>query len=104
VEKLLPSLHTAGYSDIYAAGPGKRHGCMIAYSNKLFEPLQQSVVEYDTGTVAVYHASKDQDHKGCSRSTRNIGLITGLRRRDQPTDGYIVATTHLFWHPASVVL
>jgi len=31
--------------------------------------------------------------------TRNIGLLVALQSRDQESEGLIVATTHLFWHP-----
>jgi RNA exonuclease NGL2 len=43
--------------------------------------------------------------RGSSRRTKNIALIVALRRKsttrsnNRDVAGYIVATTHLFWHP-----
>ncbi|KAI5980382.1 hypothetical protein EDC04DRAFT_2863044, partial [Pisolithus marmoratus] len=35
-----------------------------------------------------------------SHRTKNIGLLVALERVGTDRTGYIVATTHLFWHPA----
>ena len=35
---------------------------------------------------------------GSSFLTRNIGLLVALKRVNSD-EGFIVATTHLFWHP-----
>jgi RNA exonuclease NGL2 len=98
LDKLLPALHHASYAELYAAGQGKRHGCMIVYRNSLFEEAGHVVIEYDE--LDVRQARDDRQRKGSSRRTKNIGLIVGLRQRGQPSRGYVVATTHLFWHPA----
>ena len=36
---------------------------------------------------------------GNTFKTRNIGLLVALQSLDQESEGFIVATTHLFWHP-----
>jgi RNA exonuclease NGL2 len=98
LEKLLPSLHSASYAETYAAGPGKRHGCMIVYRDAVFEKIEQETIYYDD--LDVRPAGDKHERKGSSRRTKNIGLIVGIRRRDQPDHGYVIATTHLFWHPS----
>jgi len=44
LEKLLPPLHTASYAETYAAGPDKRHGCMIVYRDTIFEKIKHTTV------------------------------------------------------------
>ena len=34
--------------------------------------------------------------------TKNIANVVTLERPGQPGEGFIVTTTHLFWHPSSV--
>ena len=40
--------------------------------------------------------------RGMTRTTRNIGFIVALRNTNNQASGYIVATTHLFWHPVYI--
>lgn len=98
-EKLLPTLHAAGYQETFAAGPGKRHGCMIAYRDSLFQMTEYSMIEYDNLAM---REDGEGGCKGSSRLTRNIALIGALASRKDDQQGYLVATTHLFWHPALV--
>lgn len=88
LEKLLPVLDKAGYDHSYAAGPRKKHGCCIAWRRRAFSKVASKVLYYD-------------DEPGLSFRTRNIAHIVALRRTDTE-DGVIVATTHLFWHPAYI--
>ncbi|VDC01850.1 unnamed protein product [Peniophora sp. CBMAI 1063] len=88
LEKLLPVLDKAGYDHSYAAGPRKKHGCCIAWRRSIFSKVASKVLYYD-------------DEPGLSFRTRNIAHIVALRRTDSE-DGVIVATTHLFWHPAYI--
>ncbi|GJJ09514.1 hypothetical protein Clacol_003737 [Clathrus columnatus] len=92
-------LESASYTHIYASGPGKLHGCMIAYSIDLFEELAHAVAFYDD--LSIWEGAADR--KGLTRLTKNIGLIVGLKRRGSST-GFIIATTHLFWHPRQSLL
>ena len=98
LNKLLPPLHRASYKEVYAAGQGKRHGCMIVYRSSYFEKVCHIVIEFDE--LDVRQVGTDRQRRGSSRRTKNIGLIVGLRQRDQPSCGCVVVTTHLFWHPS----
>ncbi|KAF9452686.1 Endonuclease/exonuclease/phosphatase [Macrolepiota fuliginosa MF-IS2] len=97
LEKVLPILDQAGYLHRYAAGRRKKHGCLIAFKRKLFEQVHERVVFYDEQPIRDVEDERAQ--RGHSFNTRNIGLILALRFRDDPSNGIIVATTHLFWHP-----
>ena len=88
LEKLLPVLDKAGYDHSYASGPRKKHGCCIAWRRSAFSKAASKVLYYD-------------DEPGLSFRTRNIAHIVALRRADSE-EGVIVATTHLFWHPAYI--
>ncbi|KZV77045.1 Endonuclease/exonuclease/phosphatase [Peniophora sp. CONT] len=88
LEKLLPVLDKAGYDHSYASGPRKKHGCCIAWRRNAFSKVDSKVLYYD-------------DEPGLSFRTRNIAHIVALRRVDSE-DGIVVATTHLFWHPAYI--
>jgi len=70
---------------------------MIVYRDTIFEKIKHTTVYYDD--LCVREAEDERQRKGSSRRTNNIGLIVGLRHRGQPDRGYVVATTHLFWHP-----
>ncbi|KAG7450417.1 uncharacterized protein BT62DRAFT_510838 [Guyanagaster necrorhizus] len=97
LEKVLPVLDTASYSHHYAAGPNKKHGCLIAFKNSLYSKVGDRKVEYDNETVR-----DDVDgpgRKGASFRTKNIGSIVALESTTDENRGVIVATTHLFWHP-----
>jgi len=98
LEKLVPMLERAGYSSTYASGVGKKHGCLIAYRASRFEKVAHKVIAYDK----LSRRQNDQgDVKlGLSRTTNNIGSIAALRDLSTDSAGFIVATTHLFWHPA----
>lgn len=70
---------------------------MIAYLTSLYEEVGHSTVFYDD--LWVNEGLKDHDgRKEQTRLTKNIGLVAGLRRLNSST-GFIIATTHLFWHP-----
>ncbi|KAJ3568797.1 hypothetical protein NP233_g5472 [Leucocoprinus birnbaumii] len=97
LDKVLPMLDQAGYSHRYAAGRGKKHGCLIAFKRKLLEQVHERLIYYDEQPIR--DAKDERARCGHSFKTRNIGLILALRFRDDPDNGVIVATTHLFWHP-----
>lgn len=66
----------------------------------LFENVSESVVHYDEVDLNQYLPStSDQPRFATTRVTKNIGLIVALARKDDPSIGCIVATTHMFWHP-----
>ncbi|KAG2366628.1 endonuclease exonuclease phosphatase [Suillus spraguei] len=99
IEKLSPVLEQAGYCSTYATGSGKQHGCLIAYKRNKYNRLDELVIEYDKQEVR-----EDSSHPaariGSSRVTRNIGFVVALAEAGADHQGVIVATTHLFWHPA----
>ncbi|KAG9314440.1 Endonuclease/exonuclease/phosphatase [Chiua virens] len=102
LDKLLPVLDLAEYAYSYASGPGKLHGCLISYKNTLFQNVHETKIEYDNLEV---HSNPDintQTRIGSSHRTKNIANIVALRciGPESQVQGYIVATTHLFWHPA----
>lgn len=99
-EKLFPQLEKAGYAWVYAAGPRKKHGCLVAYRNDTYQCARQKVVAYDDQEVRM--EGDEQARRGSSFRTKNIGSLVALRRLGGD-NGVIVATTHLFWHPACVV-
>ena len=99
-EKLFPELEKLGYAWVYAAGPRKKHGCLIAYRKNAFECVRQKVVLYDEEEVRA--EGNEQARRGLSFRTKNIGSLVALRKVGGGDDGIIVATTHLFWHPAYV--
>ncbi|KAH7883662.1 Endonuclease/exonuclease/phosphatase [Phlebopus sp. FC_14] len=100
LDKLLPMLQQAGYSHTYAAGPEKPHGCLIAYKKHMFQKVDAKVIQYDTEKVRQEGKVSLEACIGSSHRTKNIGLVIALQRPDSTSAGYIVATTHLFWHPA----
>jgi mRNA deadenylase 3'-5' endonuclease subunit Ccr4 len=61
----------------------------------------QFVLHYDDIDIRNDHGT-ELSRKGLSFRTKNIANIVVLERLGQPGEGYIVATTHLFWHPSSV--
>ncbi|KAH9858198.1 Endonuclease/exonuclease/phosphatase [Lenzites betulinus] len=97
-EKLFPELEKAGYAWVYAAGPRKKHGCLIAFRKDAYECVRQKVVIYDEQDVR--EDGEEQARRGSSFRTKNIGSLVALRKLGAEGDGVIVATTHLFWHPA----
>ena len=101
MEKLGPALESAGYAFVYAAGPRKKHGCVIAYKRALYEKAFERTVLYDDAVVRPDGQTEQAQH-GASFRTRNIGLIVALKRigaEDNDAAAVVVATTHLFWHP-----
>lgn len=94
---LLPMLDQAGYSHRYAAGRGKKHGCLIAFKRRLLEKIHERLIYYDEQPIR--DAEDERGRRGHSHETKNIGLILALRFREDPSNGVIIATTHLFWHP-----
>ncbi|KIY47050.1 Endonuclease/exonuclease/phosphatase, partial [Fistulina hepatica ATCC 64428] len=98
LEKLEPVLETAGYAWHYKCGPGKMHGCLIAYKKNAFRLVRDRLIEYDSQPVRM----SDTDTVNCygrSFTTKNIGSLLALQRIDDVPTGIVVATTHLFWHP-----
>lgn len=99
LEKLSSTLEQAGYSFAYAAGPGKQHGCLIAYKQNKYSRVGELIIEYDKQEV-----HEDSSHPatriGSSRITKNIGFMVALAEVGADHQGVIIATTHLFWHPA----
>lgn len=101
MEKLIPVLEEANYSHVYAAGPRKKHGCLIGFRKDSLAIRDQFVLHYDDIDIRNDHGT-EPPRKGLSFRTKNIASIVALERLGQPSEGYIVATTHLFWHPSSV--
>ncbi|TIA90689.1 hypothetical protein E3P99_01439 [Wallemia hederae] len=66
----------------------KKHGLVIFY-HRDFELIASREISYD-----------EHPKWPLSRKTNNVGLVTVLRTSLHT--GVIVATTHLFWHPAFV--
>ncbi|EGO01050.1 hypothetical protein SERLA73DRAFT_87448 [Serpula lacrymans var. lacrymans S7.3] len=97
LEKLLPVLNEAGYSHTFVAGPGKKHGCLIAYAKDKYTKVGDKVVYYDEQEVR-HDIDDEKARVGCSFKTRNIGSLVALKHLKG--DGVIIATTHLFWHPS----
>ena len=91
-----------GYAWVYAAGPRKKHGCLIAYRKDAYECVRQKVVLYDEEEVRA--EGDEQARRGLSFRTKNIGSLVALRKLGGGDDGVLVATTHLFWHPAYVYI
>lgn len=90
-------LENAGYAYHYGSGPGKMHGCMIAFKKNLYSMVSDKVIHYDQ-YVPMDNVS-ERSLTGNTFKTRNIGLLVALQSLDQESEGLIVATTHLFWHP-----
>ncbi|RPD64967.1 Endonuclease/exonuclease/phosphatase [Lentinus tigrinus ALCF2SS1-6] len=101
-EKLFPVLEKANYAWVYAAGPRKKHGCLIAYRKDAFECIRRKVVTYDDQEIR--KDGDEQARRGSSFRTKNIGSLVALRQLGSAEDGVIVATTHLFWHPAQAAI
>lgn len=103
LHKLLPVLDLARYAHSYASGEGKPHGCLIAYKNTMFRSVHEATIEYDTLEVHSNPELSTRARIGSSHRTKNIANIVALQSiGSEPARSYIVATTHLFWHPAFV--
>jgi RNA exonuclease NGL2 len=90
LDKIEPYLKAAGYGMVYACGPRKKHGCLIAFDASQYELVAEKVIHMDTAEA------------GASFRTKNIGSLVAIRSRKNDW-GLILATTHLFWHPSSVL-
>ncbi|KAG1755190.1 Endonuclease/exonuclease/phosphatase [Suillus paluster] len=99
LNKLSPVLEQAGYSSAYATGPGKQHGCLIAYKQDKYNRVDELIIEYDKQEVRG-DSSHPAARIGSSRITNNIGFMVALAEAGADQKGVIIATTHLFWHPA----
>ncbi|KAI0304974.1 Endonuclease/exonuclease/phosphatase [Russula brevipes] len=97
LEKLIPVLEAAKYDHVYAAGPRKRHGCLIGFRKDALKIRDQFVLHYDD--IDVRADGTESSRKGLSFRTKNIANVVALEKTEQPGEGYVVATTHLFWHP-----
>lgn len=75
---------------------------MILFKKDLFELESSQKVYYDEEDVRQDDSQPDTWRRGSSRATKNIGLIAALKRKGDNGNGFVVATTHLFWHPACV--
>jgi len=104
LDKLLPALDLAGYAHSYACGADKPHGCLIAYKNTIFRSIHEATIEYDKLEVRSNPELGTQARIGSSHRTKNIANIVALQHigPESEVQGYIIATTHLFWHPAFV--
>lgn len=102
LEKLLPVLEEAKYGHLYVAGPKKKHGCLVAFRKDSYNIYEHTVLRYDD--IYVRSDGPDSSRKGLSFRTKNVANIVALAKVGEPNEGYIVATTHLFWHPSSVAL
>lgn len=100
MEKLLPMLESAGYSHHYASGPRKLHGCLVAFKKTLYSLVAERTIFYDDQSVG---EDSKSSRIGSSFVTRNIGNLVALQSNDNEKEGLIVATSHLFWHPRSVL-
>ncbi|KAJ3737134.1 Endonuclease/exonuclease/phosphatase [Lentinula guzmanii] len=100
LEKLLPVIESAGYAHRYAAGPNKKHGCLIAFKKELYEEAGSKLILYDEQKVRTTDEEGVNPH-GSTFRTRNIGHIVALKHT-QRDEGVVIATTHLFWHPKYV--
>ncbi|KAH9937084.1 uncharacterized protein B0H18DRAFT_1081366 [Fomitopsis serialis] len=95
LEKLLPVLEGAGYVCAYAAGPRKKHGCA-------YRLVGERMIEYDLQEIR--QGANEAARRGSSFRTRNIASLVALQRVDLPSEGIVVATTHLFWHPSQAAI
>ncbi|KII93561.1 hypothetical protein PLICRDRAFT_35787 [Plicaturopsis crispa FD-325 SS-3] len=100
LDKLLPVLSAAGYAFTYAAGPSKKHGCLVAYRKSAYEAIGEKMVQYDEQEVRQDNdsGSGERRRRGMSFKTKNIASLVALRKIGTE-EGFIMATTHLFWHP-----
>ncbi|KAF7320400.1 Endo/exonuclease/phosphatase domain-containing protein [Mycena kentingensis (nom. inval.)] len=96
LDKLLPNLEPT-YSTHYAAGPGKKHGCLIAFKED-WEKLADHLIEFDEQEIRT--EGNERARRGSAFRTRNIASLVALKSRSQPGRGVVIGTTHLFWHPS----
>ncbi|KAJ7070955.1 hypothetical protein C8F01DRAFT_1108475 [Mycena amicta] len=96
LEKLLPALQLQ-YTTHYTAGPGKKHGCLIAFKKKSYEKLAERLVHFDEEEIRTEGA--EHTRRGSSFRTRNIASLVALKNISRTGRGIVVGTSHLFWHP-----
>ncbi|GAA5995172.1 hypothetical protein JCM5350_001858 [Sporobolomyces pararoseus] len=65
-------------------------------------PASESTEEERPPDAATPSSRASRIAAGLSRTTRNVALFVALKFKDRPTEGIIVGTTHLFWHPKHV--
>ncbi|TFK30529.1 Endonuclease/exonuclease/phosphatase, partial [Coprinopsis marcescibilis] len=97
MDRLGRMLEKAGYTYRFAAGPKKLHGCLVAFKTSQFSFQEEKVVHYDAEEVRT--DGDDRQKLGRSFQTRNIGFVVALSSVKNPSEGIVVGTTHLFWHP-----
>jgi RNA exonuclease NGL2 len=110
LDVLLKSLAPGKYDHALASGRGKKHGLAVLHKQGLFIKHTERTIYYDEEDVRDGHledGSPDEAahmywRRGMTRTTRNIGFMVALRNTKDRASGYIVATTHLFWHPAYI--
>lgn len=81
-------LSEAGYDTVYTTGySAKLHGLCIAWKRQQYAELARKCVRLDD---ALY----EEGRTGCSRRTRNIGMLVALRSKDSDAqgEGIIVVT------------
>lgn len=82
---------SAGYDTAYTTGySAKLHGLCIAWKRNQYAEVSRRCVKLDD-------AEYEEGRTGCSRATRNIGLLVALKSKTTDS-GIIVVTHHLFWH------
>ncbi|KAJ6503446.1 Endonuclease/exonuclease/phosphatase [Mycena vitilis] len=96
LEKLLPALEAAQYNHHFVAGPGKKHGCLVAFK-KNYARIEERVIHYDEQYIRP--EGEEITQRGSSFRTRNIGSLVALKNLSKEGEGVVVGTTHLFWHP-----
>jgi RNA exonuclease NGL2 len=79
---------------------GKKHGCLVAFK-KTYEKLEERVIHYDEQHVR--SEGDENARRGSSFRTRNIGSLVALKNLSKDGEGVVIGTTHLFWHPKSVI-
>ncbi|CAO3620905.1 unnamed protein product [Mucor fragilis] len=79
-----------GYKVVYYTHPTKRHGCGIAYKESKFNRVDYATVDYNTDTTCPP-----------SYMTGNIAQLLALQWKSDPSIGFVVGNTHLYWRPTS---
>ncbi|KAJ7361651.1 Endonuclease/exonuclease/phosphatase [Mycena albidolilacea] len=96
LDKILPALEAAQYNHHFVAGPGKKHGCLVAFK-RTYEKIDERLIHYDE--LHVRSEGDENTRRGSSFRTRNIGSIVALKDLSNDGEGVVIGTTHLFWHP-----
>ncbi|KAF1805707.1 Endonuclease/exonuclease/phosphatase [Mucor lusitanicus] len=79
-----------GYKVKYYTHPTKRHGCGIAYKESKFGCVDYATVDYNTDATCPP-----------SYMTGNIAQLLALQWKSDPSIGFVVGNTHLYWRPTS---